>query len=274
MWGGKLGGEFNVNAAKVFLETNTQITEEQRKQIQNLITQKELYDENVNIIKEDLKDTFGGMGDAMVDSIVRAMTEGADSWELFKDAGESAIEKLGEKLMYELFFAKRFEKYGEDLMAVYDDKTLTPEEIAAEQLRITDEYMGVFQQDQEDAKKWAEMYKESAKKRGYDVWDSADSNSLGKSIQAAQMTENTANLIASYINAMRADGSKRTMYAEKITPMIGNINDTLSNSLTHLAAINSNTLRSANGVDRLVEKIDALTTPNGATRLNTVVRTS
>ncbi len=61
---------------------------------------------------------------------------------------------------------------------------------------------------------------------------------------------------------------------EKITPMVGNINDTLSNSLTHLAAINSNTLRSANGVDRLVEKIDALTTPNGATRLNTVVRTS
>ena len=134
--------------------------------------------------------------------------------------------------------------------------------------------MGVFQQDQEDAKKWAEMYGNAARSRGYDVWDSADSNSLGKSIQAAQMTENTANLIASYINAIRADSSKKSMMMEKITPMVGNINDTLSNSLTHLAAINSNTLRSANGVDRLVEKIDALTTPNGATRLNTVVRTS
>lgn len=100
------------------------------------------------------------------------------------------------------------------------------------------------------------------------------SSSLGGSIQAAQMTENTANLIGSYINAIRADGARRTMFVEKLVPVIGGINDTMANGLTHLAAINANTFRSANNSGEILDKLNALTTPNSTTRLNATIKTS
>ena len=39
-------------------------------------------------------------------------------------------------------------------------------------------------------------------------------------------------------------------------------------SLAHLSAISTNTLRSAVGVEKVVAKLDALTSQGGATKLN------
>ena len=275
LWGGEMGGDFNIEAAKVFLETNTQITDEQRKQIQNLITQKELYDENVNIIKEDLQNTFGGLGDSLLDALQNAIETGADSFDMFEDAGSDAIEKLGRKLIYEIFLAERFKKFQDDLAATYKDEKLdTPEKIATAQLTLMDEFYNGVERDWDKMTEFNKRWQEQAAARGFNIYSGDKTASLGGSIQAAQLTENTGNLIGSYINAMRADGSKRTMIAEKMLPIMSNINDTMGNGLAHLAAISSNTMRSANNTDAIVEKLNALTSPNGATRLNAVIKTS
>jgi len=271
LWNKDLNGEFNAEAAKAFLEVNTQISDEQRKQIENLIKQKDLYDENVNIIKEDLKDTFGALGDALTDSIVSAITTGADAFSLFEEAGAAAIERLGEKLMYEIFFAAKFDKLQTDLLNTTNNpKNKTPEDIANEQMNIVNGFFNTIGGDMDAAVKWGELWKAKANEHGFDTWTekgTATSN-LGTAIKEAPVTENTANLLGSYINAMRADGSKRTMLVEKITPLISNINDTMGNGLAHLAAISSNTFRSANNTDAIVEKLNALTSRGGATKLN------
>lgn len=101
----------------------------------------------------------------------------------------------------------------------------------------------------------------------------ASKSTLGGAIQAS-ITENTANLLGGYINGIRADGAKRTMLAEKMLPLVSNINDTMGNGLAHLAAISSNTFRSAVSGEAILEKLNALTTPNGATKLNAVIKAS
>lgn len=275
LWGNDIGGDFDVKAARAFLDTNTQITEEQRKQIENLIKQKELYDENVNIIKDDLQDTFGHLGDSLLDALQNAIETGADSFDMFEDAGAQAIENLGRKLLYEIFLAERFKNFQDELAATYKDPTLdTPEKIADAQLNLMDKFFGGLEDDWESMVDFERRWREKAAEKGFNIYGGDGKSTLGGSIQAAQMTENTANLISSYINAIRADGARRTMFVEKLVPVIGGINDTMANGLTHLAAINANTFRSANGIDRLVEKVDALTTPNSTTRLNATIKTS
>ena len=270
IWGGNINGEFNLTAARAFLDTNTQITDEQRKQIENLIKQKELYDENINIIREDLENTFGHLGDALTDSIVQALTTGADAFDVFEQAGAQAIENLGEKLLYEIFFAKKFEKLQKDLEATYtDENNKTPEDIANAQAGILDRFYGTIGKDMEDAQNWAETWRKRASESGFDIWQPDNANNLGAGIQG--VTEQTANLLGSYMNAIRADVAANREDFKGIVPVIGNINDLMGNSLAELQMINSNTRNTAINTREVADILKAATMQGGATKLNTRV---
>lgn len=194
LWGAD--GVFSVENAKKFLETNTQISDAQRKTIQNVIDLKDAYDQNMAIIKEDIKDTFGDIGEAATDSIVDAIVNGTKAFKIFEDAGASAIENLGEKLMYELFFANRFKKLQDDLLATYD--LGDPQSIADAQLNLIDQFYGNIGTDMENAQKWGEQWKEKAKEKGFDIWspekDKKSSGLVGqieKTITSDQASELT-----------------------------------------------------------------------------------
>ena len=194
LWGAD--GVFSVENAKKFLETNTQISDAQRKTIQNVIDLKDAYDQNMAIIKEDIKDTFGDIGEAATDSIVDAIVNGTKAFKIFEDAGASAIENLGEKLMYELFFANRFKKLQDDLLATYD--LGDPQSIADAQLNLIDQFYGNIGTDMENAQKWGEQWKEKAKEKGFDIWSpEKDKKSSGLTGQIERaITESTGQELA------------------------------------------------------------------------------
>ncbi|OFY44010.1 MAG: hypothetical protein A2X18_07735 [Bacteroidetes bacterium GWF2_40_14] len=169
LWNKDINGEFDIDAAKAFLETNTQISDEQRKQIQNIIDLKDAYDENVSIIKQDIEDTFGDLGKSVVDILVQAVTEGADAFDLFEDAGAAAIERLGEKLAYELFFAKKFENFEKDILDSYD--LADPQAIANKQLDLLNQFFSTIGTDMDNAQDWMDMWKKKAAEKGFDIWD-------------------------------------------------------------------------------------------------------
>ncbi len=267
IWGGDIGGDFNIDAANAFLETNTQITDEQRKQIENLIKQRELYDENINIIREDIQDTFGDLGDAMTDAIVQSVTTGADAFSIFEAAGITAIENLGKKLIYELFFANKFKKLQDALEATYtDEANQTPEDVANAQRKLLQDFFSTIGNDMKNAREWAEKWKQESQAAGFNVWQNDSDNTLASGIEGIQ--EKTANLLGSYINAIRADVAANRLDVKNMLPIIGNINDLMGNSLAELQMINSNTLRSAKGTEAIIDKLNSLTTTNGAAKLN------
>ena len=112
-------GTFNVEAAQAFLDTNTQISDEQRKQIQNVIDLKNAYDENIAIIDELLASTFGSLGSDITDIIFDSVRNGTDAWEQFREVGSGVIDELGKQMIQELYVQTYLETFKERMRAAY-----------------------------------------------------------------------------------------------------------------------------------------------------------
>ena len=94
-------GVFQVDAAEAFLETNTQISDEQRKQIQNLIDMKGEYDDLIDQVDQYLASIFGNVSQEISDAIFDAVLNGADAWDSFEDTALSVIDKIGRQMVQE-----------------------------------------------------------------------------------------------------------------------------------------------------------------------------
>ena len=112
-------GTFNVEAAQAFLDTNTQISDEQRKQIQNVIDLKNAYDENIAIIDELLASTFGSLGSDITDIIFDSVRNGTDAWEQFREVGSEVIDELGKQMVQELYVQTYLDTFKERMRAAY-----------------------------------------------------------------------------------------------------------------------------------------------------------
>ena len=84
-------GEFDVEAAQIFLDTNKQITVEQRQQIENAIELKEKYDEAMESVHADLQTYIGTWADDITDIIYNSIIDGGDAFAEWEKTGSKAI---------------------------------------------------------------------------------------------------------------------------------------------------------------------------------------
>lgn len=115
LWGGDVNGEFDAEAAKELLATNKDLTDEQRKQIENVIGLKEQYDEAMKVVEDMAKEVVGNISDGMTDAIVNAVENGADTWSDFQASGANAIKALGKQMVQSLIYQNYMKKYEEDI---------------------------------------------------------------------------------------------------------------------------------------------------------------
>ena len=101
---------------------------------------------------------------------------------------------------------------------------------------------------------------------GWDLSDEADNAStLGKGI--ASITEDTADLLASYINAIRADVAAIRAFEERILESgFTDINSNLALQLTELRNISAFAERNAIAAERILEMFDSVTTVGSSGR--------
>lgn len=201
-------GTFNVENAKAFLNTSKQLTEEQKKQIQYAIDLKDAYDEAIKAIDDQLEDMFGNMATDLTDIIFDSVMNGSDAWDQFREKGSEAILELGKQLMQEMMISEYLEPYKEQLRNAYKEGSIkdTQEQLREITKNMYGGLMDLIPMLQESADSWIEWMK----KEGFDP--TASSSSLSDGIKS--ITESTANLIASYLNAMRSDLSQiRAMQA-------------------------------------------------------------
>ncbi|WP_019540578.1 tape measure protein [Proteiniphilum acetatigenes] len=261
-------GEFNVEAAQAFLDTNTQITDEQRKQIQAIIDMKGRYEDLMDVIRDDLRDTFGGLGDGLMDSIENAIRTGANKWDLFRKSGEEALEALGRKMSYELFFSKKFAKLQEDLEKTYELDS--SEAVAKRQMELMANFFDTIGTDMDNAQKWMEQWQAEAEKRGFELWKDEASTSGVTGELKAQMTEQTGSQLVGLWNMTAMDIRGIREFFEK-NPM-PDMGKELNALLNELQAIKDNTRETADntgyleeGIKKLEEKLDKIeknTKPN------------
>ena len=158
-------GGFNIDAAKAFLDTNKQLTDEQRKMIQNAIDLEQAYQDAMETVREELRQTFGYIAGDLISLVTDSIKSGTDEWKDFQKVGTKAIEVLGEKLMYELFFANKFDQLQEDLKDAL--KGGDTQAVADKQLDIISGFFDGIGKDMENAAMFAEEWKKKAAEKGF-----------------------------------------------------------------------------------------------------------
>lgn len=173
LWGED--GAFNIDAAKAFLETNTQISDSQRKEIENVIELKEQYDSLMEEIDKTLGDIFGPLASDLTDIIFDAVRDGADAWDEFNKRGSEVINKLGKQMVQEMFVQAYLDKYEESLKNAFAGDNV--EDITEAIAQITKTMFSGMGAMLEGATAAAMAWDEAAKDAGWDVESSAEAQS-------------------------------------------------------------------------------------------------
>lgn len=180
----------NMERAKTIISTQT-MSDENKNLLQNLIDLQEQADEAQEALRDYLTDTFGSLGDGMMDSIVEAIQTGNDAWESFGDKGAEVLENLGRQIAYSLFFAGKFDKLQKQLEAAYGSGK-SEKEIAQDAMNIMGDFYAGIGQDMDQAQDFMENWKAEAAKRGFDLWKTEDgSQQSGKSGSFQTMDQET-----------------------------------------------------------------------------------
>ena len=175
--------------AKTIISTQT-MSDENKNLLQSLIDLQEQADEAQQALRDYLTDTFGSLGDGMMDSIVDAIQTGSDAWTNFGDKGAEVLENLGRQIAYSLFFAGKFDKLQKQLEEAYGSGK-SEEQIAKDAMNIMGDFYAGVGKDMDQAQEFMENWQAEAAKRGFNLWKSEDSQQSGKSGSFQTMDQET-----------------------------------------------------------------------------------
>lgn len=169
----------NMERAKSIISTQT-MSDENKNLLQSLIDLQEQADEAQQALRDYLTDTFGSLGDGMMDSIVDAIKTGNDAWQSFGDKGAEVLENLGRQIAYSLFFAGKFDKLQKQLEEAYGSGK-SEEQIAKDAMNIMGDFYAGIGKEMDLAQDFMENWKAEAAKHGFDLWKSDENSQQGQS---------------------------------------------------------------------------------------------
>ncbi len=122
-------GSFNVENAKLFLETNDKLTEKQKEQIQNAIDLKEAYDEAMSVVADYLNGVFSEVGDNMTDALISAAEKGTDAFDdMAKSIGQN-LREIAKDLINSVAVAPIVKAAQDEMIAILGNENLSEEEL-------------------------------------------------------------------------------------------------------------------------------------------------
>jgi len=264
LWGGKIDGEFDVEAARVFLDTNEQISDELREQIENVIELHETYTEAVDAIKEEVNNMFGNLADDFTDALFDSVRNGADAWALFEDSGLAVIDNLGKQLIKEMFFNSYLKGFEQRAIDAYGLGSASETQSAL--MGIMTDIISGMGSVVEGATEAAKLWDESAEKQGWDISKLANAAEetarTGSKGLAASMTQDQATEMNGFLNNglifwRDIAGNTSAIYQYLTENNVGTNNTAFGaatqNMVSHLQAINENTFYC-----RRLERIESL----------------
>lgn len=213
-------------------------------------------DEQLKYFYEDLAgEQFGidlkGWADQISDALVGAFANGEDAAIAFDNTVADIMRSVIKNMISLGVIQPAMEKLREYLFGktgIFTDNSaggtdLTQQE-ASGLLQEIEKLKGTIS----DSQKIWDYLNEAAKKAGISLEDTTSSNGLSKGIEG--VTEDTANLLGSYINGIRLDVSVKRALLEKIgNDILPKYNVLAEAQLTQLRAIANNTLRSAKNTE-------------------------
>lgn len=213
--------------------------------------------EQIKHFYEDLaSEQFGvdlkGWADQISEALVNAFANGEDAAKAFDDT----VADIMRNVIKNMISLKVIQPAMNNLKDyLFGDKGIFTDN-SAEGTNVTEqEAAGLVKKLAElkgsvsDSKKIWDYLNAAAKKAGISLEETSTSNTLSKGIQE-NITEDTANILASYLNSIRADVSiKRALLEKWGNEILPKYNVIAEQQLTQLRAIANNTLRSAQNTE-------------------------
>lgn len=200
--------------------------------------------------KDFLKDIysidFKSWASELTDAVVGAWEKGEDAVEAYKEKVKDMVKDVTKNIVTQKIMEAALQKPLDYLTNILKDKGKLDEtdmnQLADLLYKAGDEAIpqitGIF---------------EALKKRGLDLRDNGSSSSTKNSIQS--ITEETADILASYLNAVRLDVSVIREMQGKFIPEMSEI---AKSQLTQLNLIAQNTLRNADAAERIDKTVSEL----------------
>lgn len=165
-------GELVIENAKKLLETNSKLSEEQKKEIQNVIELKEAYDEAMKAIDETIESIFGSIAADVTDVIWSSVMKGTDAWEEFQKVGSEAIAEIGKQLIQEMLISEYLESFRDRMRSAYQlgSSAQTQQELR----NIVGDIFGGMHQMLDAGTMVAEEYKAWAEAHGFDLSENSE----------------------------------------------------------------------------------------------------
>lgn len=265
------GGEFNLENARAFLENKNAIRYWDKynkgvvEAIEHIVELGDAYDKAMSILDDQISNNFSNMATDLTDIIFDSVINGSDAWDQFREKGSEAILELGKQLMQEMMITEYLEPYKEQLRNAYKESSIkdTQEQLREITKNMYGGLMELIPMLQESAGDWIDWMKQA----GFDP--TASGNSLSDGIKS--ITENTANLLASYVNAIRSDVSQIRALQTGMTTTMASLLEVLPKAPTladYLTKIEAHTANIASDTSAILKQIrSVITTQGGNTAL-------
>lgn len=194
----------------------------------------------------DFKDWAG----QLAESLVNAWASGEDAVKAYKDTVNNILRDLGVSVISQKIIEPMLESTMNDFLDQFEQ----------DNGKLTESSMSILAgmaDGAEEAAKVTEAYFEGLKKLGIDLSESSDEakDSLSKGIQG--VTEDTANLLGSYLNSIRQSVHVKQQLLEKLVsddiPQMSYIAQAQLQELNQIAA---NTKRNADAADKIYDLVN------------------
>lgn len=236
----ELGG-FNVEAARALLETNNQLNDEAKRQLQEVVDLHDQWQEAEDQFKEYLNSTFGEIGDSLGDSIVEAFKNGTDAMEAWRQSFNNVLEKVGKQMMQTLFFQKYFDQLEADLTQLYTDYGDDPNVLATKIPELLGTFFGGMDDVVGEAETWWKTWNEKAKEYGFDLLgnDTEKQSATSRGFQA--MSQDTGDELNGRFSDLQMKGQQIIDINTGIRDIASELRQIQVESLLELRGINENT---------------------------------
>lgn len=213
--------------------------------------------EQIKYFYEDLaSEQFGidlkGWSDQISEALVNAFANGEDAAKAFDDTVADIMRNVIKEMISLNVIQLAMNKLKDYLFGdkgIFTDNSAGGTNLTEQEAAGLMQQLGSLRGTISDSKKIWDYLNAAAKKMGISLEETSASNTLSKGIQE-NITEETANILASYINGIRADVSvKRALLEKWGNEILPKYNVIAEQQLTQLRAIANNTLRSAQNTE-------------------------
>ena len=259
-------GELNIAALEAYYDAySSRLTKKQRDLVSTLIEQGNILDDAASQQAEYLTNLFNGVADNIADGMINAFLESGDAAMDMGNIISDVSRQMVADLIKSVYLMPILDSYRKEFAAIDANTALDPTERTEQQLAVLDNALQQISGQSDNITATIERFEEYLR-AGEGEEGTTD---LGQGIKG--ITEDQANLLASYLNAIRADVAYSKTLWVRMDANLQRIADMFTSSPTlmeYQAQIAANTYNTATATQQILAELrSVVTTDSGDTAI-------